>query len=194
MLRVNFYGGPGVGKSTLAARVYAELNRASAVSTELVREFIKGWAYEGKEPDGWDQVFTFASQLYEEHRLAKAGVEVVVTDSPVLLQCVYAGLKDAVAASHLVNLALYYEKAHTALNFFVARRVAYDPSGRFQTPGALAELDKRIEACLKQLRIPYLRVTPADWDVILQTVREAAYSNKPIGMRGKPSGPPTTLG
>ena len=47
MLRVNFYGGPGVGKSTLAARVYAELNSAGAVSTELVREFIKTWAYEG---------------------------------------------------------------------------------------------------------------------------------------------------
>ena len=177
MLRVNFYGGPGVGKSTLAARVYAELNRAGAAATELVREFIKTWAYEHREPDGWDQVYTFASQLYEEHRLAKAGIEVIVTDSPVLLQCVYASMKDVEAATHLVSLARYYEKVYPSLNFFVERRVAYDPSGRFQTPGQLATVDARIVACLDQLHVPYLRVTPADWDMMIQTVKEAAYGD-----------------
>ena len=176
MLRVNFYGGPGVGKSTLAARVYAELNREGGVSTELVREFIKTWAYEGKEPDGWDQVYTFASQLYEEHRLAKAGVKVIVTDSPVLLQCVYARLKDCRVATHLDRLAMLYEKAHTAINFFVSRHVAYDPSGRFQTPGALADLDGRIEACLDVFCVPYIRVSPADWDLIILEVKTAAYA------------------
>lgn len=176
MLRVNFYGGPGVGKSTLAARVYAELNRGGAVATELVREFVKTWAYEGREPDGWDQVFTYASQLYEEHRLAKAGVKVVVTDSPVLLQSMYAVVKDAAVGSHLLNLALLWEQAHTSLNFLVERRVVYDPSGRFQTPTELDAIDEHIEISLQRAHIDYLNVVPADWETIIQTVKEAAYS------------------
>jgi nicotinamide riboside kinase len=176
MLRINYYGGPGVGKSTLAACTYAELNRSGKITAELVREFIKDWAYEGRQPDGWDQVFTFASQLYAEHRLAKAGVKVVVTDSPVILQCVYASMKDAIIGSHLVNLATAYEQAHTSLNFFVERCVAYDPSGRFQTPGALADVDHRIEAYLGHLHVRYVRVVPSDWDTIIETVKEAVYS------------------
>ena len=176
MLRVNFYGGPGVGKSTLAARVYAELNRAGAVATELVREFIKAWAYEGKQPDAWDQLYTFANQLWSEHRLYKAGVKVIVTDSPVLLQCVYADLLNDVIAHHLVHIGLDYEQLHTSLNFLVERRVAYDPSGRFQTPGALADIDRRIETYLDSLKITYVLVVPGDWDTIIQTVKEAAYS------------------
>ena len=176
MLRICFYGGPGVGKSTLAAHVYAELNRAGKVPTELVREFVKTWAYEGKQPDAWDQVYTFATQLWSEHCLAKAGVKVVVTDSPVLLQCVYADLKDTAIASHLIYLALLYEKAQPSLNFFVERQVAYVPSGRFQTPGAVDALDRQIENHLKQFKVPYLRVVPTDWDTIIQTTKEAAYS------------------
>jgi nicotinamide riboside kinase len=176
MLRINFYGGPGVGKSTLAASVYAELNRSGAVATELVREFIKAWAYEGREPDGWDQIYTFANQFYAEHRLAKAGVKVVVTDSPVLLQCMYAVLKDRTIGYHLISLATLYERAHTSLNFFVERRLAYDPSGRFQTPDALDEIDRHIEDCLQRLSIPYSKIVPGDWETIIQTVKEAAYS------------------
>jgi len=176
MLRVNFYGGPGVGKSTLAARVYAELNRIRAVTTELVREFVKPWAYEGRQLDAWDQVFTFANQLWAEHRLARAGVKVIVTDSPVLLQCVYTSLLDAPISSDLVNLALRYEQAHQSLNFLVNRRLDYVSTGRFQTPDALPELDSRIKGYLDRLKVPYLTVTPADWETILQTVKEAAYS------------------
>lgn len=176
MLRINFYGGPGVGKSTLAARVYVELNKAGVVTTELVREFVKAWAYEGREPDGWDHVFTFASQLNKEHRLVKASVQVIVTDSPILLQCIYAGLKDATVASHLLRLALEYEKTHTMLNFFVQRCVAYAPSGRFQTLGDLMNIDTCIKSHLNLWKVPYITVTPADWEIIIQTVKEAAYS------------------
>jgi nicotinamide riboside kinase len=160
----------------LAARVYAELNRQGAVVAELVREFVKTWAYEGREPDEWDQVFMFVNQLHAEHRLAKAGVKVIVTDSPVLLQCVYATFKNGTTGLHQTKLALRWENAHPSLDFFVERQVAYDPSGRFQTPGALAGIDERIEACLQDWRIHYLKVVPNDWETIIQTVKEAAYS------------------
>lgn len=175
-LRINFYGGPGVGKSVLAAKVYAELSRGGVVSAELVREFVKPWAYEGKKLDCFDQVYTFAQQLWAEHRLFKAGIEVVVTDSPVLLQCVYTALLDSDVATHMQGLAFHYEQAYPSLNFLVQRKVPYHRQGRFEDESELHELDEQIKACMNNWKLNYLLVNPNEWEVIVQTAKEAAYS------------------
>lgn len=177
-LRINFYGGPGVGKSTLAARVYAELSRAGVVSVELVREFVKPWAYEGQKLDRFDQVYTFAQQLWAEHRLFKAGIEVVVTDSPPLLQCVYTARLDKDVAEHMTGLAFDYEKSYTPLNFLVQRRVPYRRIGRYEDEPMLAELDEQIRAAVDGWKLNYTLVTPDEMEVIVQTAKEAAYSNQ----------------
>jgi len=172
MLRICFYGGPGVGKSTLAAGVYSALNQGG--SAELVREFVKTWAYEGHQPDIFDQVYTFANQLWSEHRLHKAGVKVIVTDSPVLLQCVYAKLLDPGIAANLVAIAKRYERYHASLNFLVRRAVPYDPAGRYQSQNELASLDARIKDCLDEWELSYHSVCPDDWRFILETSKETA--------------------
>jgi nicotinamide riboside kinase len=176
-LRINFFGGPGVGKSTLAARVYAELSRAGVVVTELVREFCKPWAYEGRKMDAFDQVYTFANQLWAEHRLFKSGVEVIVTDSPVLLQCVYTQKLDTEIGRALQDIAFQYEQAYPSLNFLVQRRVPYRRPGRFQDEPELQELDDRIKAWVDSWKLNYLLVSPDEWEVVMQTAKEAAYSS-----------------
>ena len=177
-LRINFFGGPGVGKSVLAARVYAELSRAGIVTTELVREFVKPWAYEGKKPDAFDQVYTFANQLWSEHRLFKAGVDVIVTDSPLLLQCVYASALNKDLGIHLRGVAFQYEEAYPSVNFLVDRIVPFRRIGRFQDESELGELDARIQAWMDNWRLPYLHVNPDDHRSVTQTVREAVYSQE----------------
>lgn len=174
MLRICFYGGPGVGKSTLAAQVYAALNQNG--SAELVREFVKEWAYEGRRLDAFDQVYSFASQLWSEHRLHKAGVKIIVTDSPVLLQCVYAELLDPGIAANLIAIARRYEDDHQSLNFLVRRCIPYDAAGRYQSVEELAVLDARIQQRLDKWRLPYLLVSPADWESILLTAIEFTHA------------------
>ncbi len=129
-LRINFYGGPGVGKSALAAKVYAELSRAGVVLVELVREFVKPWAYEGRKLDRFDQVYTFAQQLWAEHRLFKAGIQVVVTDSPPLLQCVYTAKLDVLNAQH-------FERSNRANCYPASRAISSGAIGRHIGSGRL---------------------------------------------------------
>ncbi len=177
-LRINFYGGPGVGKSALAAKVYAELSRAGVVLVELVREFVKPWAYEGRKLDRFDQVYTFAQQLWAEHRLFKAGIQVVVTDSPPLLQCVYTAKLDKDVATHMKDLAFCYEKTYPALNFLIQRAVPFRRQGRFEDEPELEELDHLIKTQIDSWKLNYTLVTPDESEVIVQTAKEAAYSTQ----------------
>lgn len=88
MIVVNLYGGPGCGKSTGAAYVFERLKEAGVV-VELVTEFAKDLVWDRSDALH-DQVFVFANQYHRLARLEKSGVQVAVTDSPLLLSLVYA--------------------------------------------------------------------------------------------------------
>ena len=88
MICINFYGGPGIGKSTLAARVYSQL-KIEGIKTELVGEFAKDLVYEKAYNVMADQHYLFAQQAHRLWRLAQSGVEVAVCDSPLLLNMAY---------------------------------------------------------------------------------------------------------
>ena len=62
--RICIYGGPGSGKSTLAAEMYSLLKKKKR-SVELVREWVKNWAYQNKNIKSFDQVLIFANQLHQ---------------------------------------------------------------------------------------------------------------------------------
>lgn len=80
---INIYGAPGSGKSTLAAELYAEMKKYGK-SVELVREAIKPWAYEGKKPTVFEQIYITNKQMLEETSLY-GKVDYLITDSPVAL-------------------------------------------------------------------------------------------------------------
>jgi hypothetical protein len=166
MKRICLYGGPGVGKSVLAAHLYADLK------IELVREFVKDWAYEGRNPDAYDQVYLFAKQLQVEHRLAKAGVKAIVTDSPLMLTCVYTDLLNLSLAGGLLDIVKHFELQHVTLNFFVCRKLPYNHSGRFQSKEEAIVLDTCIKRWLSGWDTNYHCVYPGDYGHILQTCWE----------------------
>jgi hypothetical protein len=85
---VNFYGGPGIGKSTLAAITFAHLKKAG-IRAELVGEFAKDLVYDKAYNVMADQHYLFAQQAHRLWRLAQSEVEVAVCDSPLLLTMAY---------------------------------------------------------------------------------------------------------
>lgn len=172
-MRVNFFGGPGVGKSTLAALTYGWL-RKNGRPAELVQEWIKDWAYLGREVRSFDYVYTFASQLHMEDRLLQAGVKWLVTDSPVLLQCMYALRHKMKAANELWKIAKRFEEAYPSVNFVVDRPqcATYEQTGRYETLEQAVEMDGFITVCLRDWHIQFKRISAGDVDPVLKVLDE----------------------
>lgn len=144
MLVVNLFAGPGAGKSTVAAGVFAGLKNVG-ISAELVTEFAKECAWEGRTGPLSCQPYVFGEQLWRTERLRDKGVEVVVTDSPLLLNAVYA--PPGTPTAFLETVWAYHRRQATGgrqLNVFLRRVKRYDPRGRFQTADEASELDGRI--------------------------------------------------
>jgi len=162
-VRINFFGGPGSGKSTTAADVFARLKR-ELVSVEHVGEYVKAWAYQNRPVDFYDQFYLQAKQMQYEYRFLKAGVRNIVTDSPVALSYVYSAphLRDV-----LKLVSDTYDKDFASYNIFLLRGdKPYVAAGRYQSKTKATEIDKKIMDEVKYLTyVPY-----NDMDMIMNLV------------------------
>jgi nicotinamide riboside kinase len=142
---VNLFGGPGSGKSTLAAEVFAEFKKQGR-SVELVREYVKDWAYRKEPITKYDKPYLVAKQLRAESCLY-GKVEFVITDCPLFICSVYEEFYDP-------DSALVYDFVEQLLsaqrkdgirhvNLLVKRpAAAYDQVGRNETEAQAKEVDR----------------------------------------------------
>jgi nicotinamide riboside kinase len=157
---LNFYGGPGTGKSTTAALAYAKLKQAG-VNCELVREYVKEWAWEKRPISTYDQIYVLGKQIRRESMLY-GKTDVIVTDSPAMLGIYYSGrycpplVCDAVRAATLA----FYKQAeldgHEHIHVFLTRTKPYKSEGRYQTEEQAREIDGHLELLLKELGFGYM--------------------------------------
>jgi nicotinamide riboside kinase len=139
--RINLFGGPGSGKSTTAAELFARLKR-DGHKIELVREYVKNWAYENRPVTGFDQLYLFAKQLRMEDILLRNGVELIVTDSPISLSTCYAERYGHKGMDGLRLIAKDFEYHYPSLNIFLDRgKKEYVNLGRYETEEQAKEMD-----------------------------------------------------
>ncbi len=160
--RINLYGGPGVGKSTLAAKLFAQHKR-DGQNVELIQEFVKELVYENRDLRPWDLVWTFGEQLKREHRALEGGVDLIITDSPLALQGIYAQRQGCPVAESILTMAFEFDKQYPARNFYIPRQTKFVSAGRYQKTEAEAiEVDQFIERYLQHLDIKFLMVNLLD--------------------------------
>lgn len=140
--RINLFAGPGAGKSTLATSIFAAL-KTKGHNIELVSEYVKMWAYQGKTPTSYDQIYLFAKQLHHEDTLLRH-VPLIITDSPILLAPVYAKLYNFEPYNYLALIGKKFEQDFPALNLYIDRTVDYNPAGRYQDYEKALVFDKML--------------------------------------------------
>lgn len=132
---INLFGAPGVGKSTIAAEIFAKLN-VSGESCELVREFVKLWSWENKPVTPLDQIYLLGKQVRSEAMLY-GKVRYIVTDSPILLVGAYQQL--FFGGSYIQEAAMsIMEEARerygiTYKNYVLPKVVEYKTEGRYHS-------------------------------------------------------------
>ena len=84
---INFYGGPGSGKSTKAAGLYYKMNMAG-FSVELNNEFAKECVWEDNVPMLKDQLYMLAHQHRKILRLV-GKVDYVITNHIYIITIIF---------------------------------------------------------------------------------------------------------
>ncbi|ATW62830.1 hypothetical protein SCBWM1_gp146 [Synechococcus phage S-CBWM1] len=146
---INLFGGPGAGKSTTAAGIFFELKN-SGKNVELVREYVKGWAYDGRFPTAMDAMYLLGKQVSYETKLY-GKVDYIVTDSPILLAGLYPYLKHNITYVREAAESFIRELPPNVnhLNFVLPRYKKYATSGRFENEEEAKDIDREIEKYLK---------------------------------------------
>ena|SRR6266481_8389528 len=180
---INLLGGSGLGKSTTAALIFGDL-KLKGKDTELVREFVKEWAWQGKPVGPFGQGTLYGHQIERESALY-GKVDYVVTDSPLLLcpiyQLHYSG-HDSIKSQVLIDMATALAMGVVHLNFLLTRKKPFNPKGRYETEDQAKVIDGKIQSFLTNHQIPYITVDCADEDrVKLITQYAINYVNSTIG-------------
>ena len=154
---INFYGGPGSGKSTKAAGLYFKMNMAG-YSVELNNEFAKECVWEDNVPMLKDQLYMLAHQHRKILRLV-GKVDYVITDSPVLLSGIYRELYDGPMYSELIDqLALECYNKYDNINFMLERPEVFIQNGRAQNEQGSLDIDDAIEKQFADLKVPFFKL------------------------------------
>ena len=137
-LVICLYGGPGCGKSTTAAGIFFDL-KSRGINCELVTEFCKDLTWERRYKTFEDQIYIFGKQYHRIHRLM-GQVDVIITDSPLLLTPVY----DSEKRPTLEKLAVEEHDKMWTYNAFLKRKKAFNPKGRIHGEDHAKEIDTAI--------------------------------------------------
>lgn len=154
---INMFGGSGIGKSTVAAKLFHDL-KVMGKEVELVPEYAKEMVWEGRQPILDEQLYVFAKQYRRLSRLI-GKVEYIITDSPITLGIVYTN------PDYFKNLAPLIIEAHDSfnnINIVLERVSGYNNHGRQQTENEARLIDGKIRLMLESNNDHYTVVQVRD--------------------------------
>lgn len=155
---INFFGGPGSGKSTITSGLFYELKRNN-ITCDNPYEFPKQVAWENNKSQINDQLYIFANQ----HRgivRSYGKVEYIIVDSPILLSLAYKNGYSNDYPSFLYgdkfdDMVVDIFNKYQNINIFLERPYDFQADGRFHNMDQSIEYDNKIKEILKRYNIEY---------------------------------------
>ena len=183
MLVINLFGSPGAWKSTGAAYIFSRL-KLKNVNAELITEFAKDKVWEENYTALSNQAYVFGQQYYKMSKV-DGKVDVIVTDSPLLLSSFYN--KNRLLGAEFDQLVMNVFKSFNSLNFFITREKPYNPKGRLHTEEESAGISEDILQVLRLNRISFMEI-PGNiegYDLIVDTILPL-YKGAPNWLKSNP--------
>ena len=187
LIVINLFAGPGVGKSVMAAELFAVMKKAGS-NVEMASEYAKDMVYEQRSNILSDQLYVLAKQNRRLQRLEDQ-VDFVISDSPLLLCPIYATRE--YYPTNFKDFALEVFHGYDNINLFLERPAhrEYNAGGRTQKNlGAAQVVDKKIHQFLVNNDIPFRTIVPDLVKVDFQFVRDyvldpATHPNHPLAIK-----------
>jgi len=158
------YGGPGTGKSTTCAGLFYKLKLAG-YECEMNREYVKDWAWSGRQITEGDQSYFFAKMAMKERTYIKANLDFIITDSPLILTHFYGMKNDPFEQTYNTSLKMLAnhhgfckEKGYKVDHFFLERTKPYSDAGRYEDEDLSRQYDKEIKELLNEMNINFTSI------------------------------------
>lgn len=178
---INFIAGPGSGKSTISALVFAKLKLRGFV-VEYVQEFAKTLVWT-KNFETLNNQYYVSNKQYTLFKQMDRIVDFIVTDAPLANSLYYN--------RHFVDNTSNIEKTEKFIlncisefnnvNIFLERgEFAYEQQGRMQNEEEAKEIDVILKHLLRHNNIPYISFSsdPASIDAIIDFIIERVNKNQ----------------
>lgn len=185
---INVYGGPGAGKSTSAAYLYYLLKIAGE-NVELVREYVKDWAWEGRKFGAYDEIYFLGKQVRHESMLF-GKVDWIMTDAPVYMTAYYASIycSPTLAKGVLSTAQAFYqqvaEDGHQHLHIMLNRIRPYAQEGRYQNESQAHSVDDGVGDMLSNLGVNLIHADPSEESLkqTLELCRQIRLDRQSLGL------------
>ncbi|OCR84621.1 AAA family ATPase [Campylobacter fetus] len=176
---IKIFGGPGAGKSVLAARIFAELKIGYSGTVEYVQEYAKSLVWQGKVHLLSNQPLVTNGQKNMLMPLVNK-VDIVVTDSPLELGLFYTDNKEHL--TYVKHTIQECNKQFNSINLFIERgNFAFEQQGRVHSLEQSKIVDKMIIKQISNLQFVNHNMNVNDILAKIHNVGlEKLCSNKPL--------------
>jgi len=183
--RICVYGAPSAGKSTSAAFLFSEFKRRKlGPSVELVQEAAKRWAWTGRTIAPEDQLYIFSEQLRLEEELLRAGVDLIITDSPIWLSAFYGEKIKCPHTEEILSICKKHDEKYPALNVYIDRADRkFDPRGRYQDEAAAKSMDLDLLVFLSCNKLVHETSISEDFEGLWETAIDALVKTNTIQLK-----------
>ena len=168
--RINLFAEAGGGKTITSANVRAQLG-FKGYDVELVEEVIKDWTYVGRSPASCDSFYLQGCQIQKEDIRLRAGVDFIVSDSPLMLQYFYAMYHKAPLQVPMLQACQDFEDIYPSLNIFIDREDKfYDETGRYEKLPEAKSIDMLIKEVLTRYGVSFRSFSCLDQDKVIDYI------------------------
>lgn len=159
MTNINLFGGPGTGKSTIAAGLFHKM-KTKGYRAEYIQEYAKELTFGKDYTKLSDQLLILGEQHHRMFRL-KDQVDFLIHDSPFVMGMTYLQKDPHLDKKKYAKLIVSMFKSYNNVNIFLERNVGvhgYQEYGRSQSLNEAIQKDNEIKQMLDDNNIKYYTV------------------------------------